>query len=135
MSKKVSFDFDSTLDRIDIQNYALSLFREGYDVWICTMRFDDNELRRRFGSMYPNEDLWEVAEDTGIPRENVIFTGQGDKWPFLKKYGPFLFHIDDDGIELKLIKKHLPETVAVQSMAPSHIWMKECQKALNGDNI
>jgi len=39
--RKVSFDFDSTLSRKDVQDFAKKLVSEGYEVWIVTSRFDD----------------------------------------------------------------------------------------------
>ena len=38
---KVSFDFDGTLSRKDVQEYAKSLVNSGLEVWIVTSRFDD----------------------------------------------------------------------------------------------
>jgi hypothetical protein len=39
--KKISFDFDSTLDRKLVQDFAYSLIKRGYEVWILTSRFED----------------------------------------------------------------------------------------------
>ena len=36
MKGKVSFDFDSTLDRKDVQRFAKQLIDDGYEVWIKT---------------------------------------------------------------------------------------------------
>ena len=38
---KVSFDFDSTLSRKDVQSFAKELVDRGLEVWIVTSRFDD----------------------------------------------------------------------------------------------
>ena len=43
---KVSFDFDGTLSRKDVQNFAKSLVNTGYDVWIVTSRFDDESAMK-----------------------------------------------------------------------------------------
>jgi hypothetical protein len=39
--KKVSFDFDSTLSRDDVQEFASDLIDLGFDVWVVTSRFND----------------------------------------------------------------------------------------------
>lgn len=99
MSKKykISFDFDSTLDREDVQEFAKELVRAGHDVWITTSRFDtESSLKKGWWWIRSqNEYLFEVAEECGIPKENVVFTTMIDKINFLEGKG-FLFHLDDD---------------------------------------
>jgi len=42
MDKKiVTFDFDATLSRPDVQEYAKELIEKGIDVWVVTARYDD----------------------------------------------------------------------------------------------
>jgi len=36
---KVSFDFDATLSRYDVEEYATELIQRNIDVYICTSRF------------------------------------------------------------------------------------------------
>jgi restriction endonuclease Mrr len=42
---KISFDFDSTLDREDVQEFAKELVEKGHDVWITTSRFSNDDER------------------------------------------------------------------------------------------
>jgi len=103
---KVSFDFDSTLDRFDVQAFASSLVNKGYDVWIVTSRCDTEKAEAKgwWWVVKNNEELYKVAEDVGIKRENIVFTEFADKIEFLKDKG-FLFHLDDDVDELTAILK------------------------------
>jgi hypothetical protein len=75
-SKKCSLDYDSTLDRDDVQELAKTLVEMGYDVFIVTSRCDtDRALARGWHWVKrQNEQLYEVAERCSIKRENIIFT-------------------------------------------------------------
>ena len=42
---KVSFDFDGTLSRKDVQKLAKELVSEGHEVWIVTSRFSDEAAK------------------------------------------------------------------------------------------
>ena len=97
--KKVSFDFDATLSRKDVQSYARSLIAKGFDVWICTSRLEPEKAPTKEW----NDDLFLVADDLGIKRENIIFCNYETKAVLLKDKG-FVFHIDDDNIELSFIR-------------------------------
>lgn len=88
---KVSFDFDQTLDREDVQEYAKSLIKRGIEVWICTAR--PNDPKRM-----DNSDIYEVATTVGIPKDRIIFTNYEFKLPYLKD---FLWHLDDEVTELR----------------------------------
>lgn len=101
---KVSFDFDGTLSRKDVQKYARELVDKGFDVWIVTSRVN-TETALKNGWHWiekQNQDLYNVAEECGILRENIKFTDHVDKIVFLKGKN-FKFHLDDDEIELMLI--------------------------------
>lgn len=99
--KKVSFDFDSTLDREDVQKVAKRLVELGFEVWIVTSRVSDETLKVRFLHTPPNwnKDLFDVADALGIRRSQIKFTEFEDKIGFLKDKN-FLFHLDDDSEEL-----------------------------------
>ena len=97
---KASFDFDSTLDIPSVQKFAKKLVRKGIEVWIVTSRVSE-----RFGNPNWNFDLFRVAREVGIKEENIHFTEGDDKWKFLKDKG-FLFHLDDDCIELELLEEN-----------------------------
>jgi hypothetical protein len=97
---KVSFDFDSTLSIPSVQKVARELVKRGVEVWIVTSRVSE-----RFGLPHWNNDLYKVAEDCGIKKENIHYTEGGDKWEFLENK-EFLFHLDDCTIECELIKEN-----------------------------
>jgi hypothetical protein len=98
---KVSFDFDSTLSRKDVQEFAKELVNEGNEVWIVTSRFDDESAMKKNWHWIKgqNQKLFDVAEDCGIKKENIHFTCMESKSIFIKNKG-FVFHLDDDDFEL-----------------------------------
>jgi hypothetical protein len=107
---KVSFDYDDTLSRKDIQKYANSLIKAGHEVWITTSRYDAVEKYATEGqplwkTLHLPEawnELFEVAEQLGIPKEQILFTNKQSKVDYIEKQG-FLWHLDDDVKELFLI--------------------------------
>ena len=98
---KVSFDFDSTLSRKDVQEFAKQLVNEGHEVWIVTSRFDDESALEKNWHWVrgQNKTVFDVAQFCGIKPENIKFTCMESKSIFLKDKG-FAFHVDDDPIEL-----------------------------------
>lgn len=98
---KVSFDFDSTLSRKDVQEFAKQLVNEGHEVWIVTSRFDDESAMKKNWNWIvgQNQKVFEIAEYCGIKTEHIKFTCMESKSLFLK-YKGFVFHVDDDVIEL-----------------------------------
>jgi len=98
---KVSFDFDNTLSRKDVQKFAKELVDDGHEVWIVTSRFSNEAVADKgwYWIVDQNKKLFKVAEECGIKKENIHFTNQQPKVLFLKGKG-FLFHLDDDVIEL-----------------------------------
>lgn len=111
---KVSFDFDGTIDRPEVQQYAQSLIKRGIEVWIITTRYDanhDHRWREKFpeeewAAIYdnhdgdPNHHLWGVAEKICIPKHHVRFTCMEYKHTYLKGT-KFVFHLDDNPEEFK----------------------------------
>jgi hypothetical protein len=114
MSKlKVSFDFDGTLGVLNIQGFAKKLIKEGIEVHITTSRFDTlDKYTPEFCNKYEIEDLekehnylFKVAKQLGIPKEHIHFTNMVNKIEFFNEYGQeFLFHLDDDEVEIDLLK-------------------------------
>ena len=98
---KVSFDFDGTLSRSDVQAFAKELIEKGIDVWIVTSRISTKPALKKGWHWIKkqNDDLYKVAESVGIPKGKIVFTEHIDKIVFLKDKG-FLFHLDDDEWEL-----------------------------------
>ena len=124
MSKKVSFDFDSTLSIDKIEEFAKELVQRGFEVWIVTTRHTTNFD----GGLRDNSDLFETALRCGISFGNIHFTNGKDKWGFLKDK-EFIFHIDDDWHELKTIKSNVDGTVPISSFGNPK-WKHRCIKAL-----
>ena len=127
---KVSFDFDGTLSRKDVQSFAKELVNSGYDVWIVTSRCSTEEARKKawWWIEKQNQQLYDVAEECGIPREKIVFTEHIDKIVFLKDKD-FVFHLDDDEHELILIME------SKDSCTPLNVdhfsWRENCLEVLN----
>lgn len=129
---KVSFDFDGTLSRKDVQDFAKSLVDRGYDVWIVTSRIATEPALKKGWHWIErqNQELYDVAENVGIKRENIVFTEFVDKVEFLKGKG-FVFHIDDDTDELMAIlsSKDSCKTVNVEHFE----WKETCENILHNN--
>lgn len=127
--KKVSFDFDSTLSRKDVQEYAKSLVNNGLEVWIVTSRFDSEtgEKKGWWWTKRQNQKLFDVAEKCGIKKENIKFTKMVDKIEFLKGRN-FIFHLDDCDVEIELIKESGDDCVGVCVDVDG--WKEKCDKII-----
>ena len=129
---KVSFDFDSTLSRPDVQRFAKELVSEGVEVWIITSRTSVEQcLEENRGEWFinriseSNEKLFKVADEVGIKREHIIFCNFIDKIDFIKgKY--FLFHLDDDSDELIAIMESKDPCKPINVEHPD--WESDCRK-------
>lgn len=108
----VTFDFDGTLSRKDVQEYALELISKGVDVWVVTSRYD--ELHKHRYQINPtNDDLWEVTDRLNIPRWKVRFTCMEWKAPYLFHTNS-VFHLDDNNDEFFEMRKLKCKTKAIQ---------------------
>lgn len=124
---KVSFDFDSTLDRKDVQQFAKELVNDGVEVWIVTSRCATEPALAKgwYWVEKQNQELYDVAEEVGIPREKIVFTEHVDKIEYLQGKG-FLFHIDDDMDELIEI---LNSKDPCKPINVNHFeWEQDCRK-------
>lgn len=119
---KVSFDFDETLDREEIQEYAKELIQKGIEVWICTARTPDEECD---WATDWNDDLFEVSDRLGIPRKRVIFTNMWDKFKFLPK--EVLWHLEDNSAEIRSMNK-FSKVFAIDSLGK--FWKEKCEYLL-----
>jgi len=127
---KVSFDFDSTLSRSDVQKFAKDLVNEGLEVWIVTSRFDDETGMSKNWHWIKgqNQRLFDVADECGIKKENIKFTCMESKSLFLEGKG-FVFHLDDDDIELMDI---LETKDSCRAIHVDHFeWEETCRDILN----
>lgn len=100
--KKVSFDFDETLDNLHVQEYAAKLVRKGYDVHILTSRMPSDAP----GWQWSNNDLFKVAKRLGIKKSNIHFTSFTPKHIFFENHKDFIFHLDNDDNEINGINEH-----------------------------
>ena len=130
---KVSFDFDSTLDRKDVQSFAKELVIDGHEVWIVTTRVSDEmannypiDFKNRV--LKANRKLFRVADNIGIKRNNIIFTGFVNKIEFIKGNN-FIFHLDDDPDELMKIFNN-PDPCKPINVGHFE-WESDCRKILN----
>lgn len=127
---KVSFDFDGTLSRQDVQRFAKELIAAGHEVWIVTSRISTKPAVEKGWHWIKrqNEDLYKVAESVGIPESRIVFTEHIDKIVFLKDKG-FAFHLDDDEWELMQIMN------SKDTCKPLHVdhfeWKENCLAVLN----
>lgn len=121
--QQVSFDFDSTLDREDVQEFAKELIELGVEVWIITSRFQENDTTR----INWNDDLFLVADKLGIDRNHIIFTEMLDKHVFINKMN-LTWHLDDDSMELKNIGR-FTKTKGI-SVFGNSTWKNKCLKYL-----
>lgn len=108
--KRVSFDFDRTLSRKDVQSYAKDLIAKGVEVWILTSRFENPQHYSWWETNKDinHNDLFAVAQELGIPKSRIMFTNMEEKWLFFNrnKRLEFLFHLDDDPVELGAISRN-----------------------------
>lgn len=127
MNKKVSFDFDGTLEFDNVQKYAKELIDKGIEVWVVTTRWDENH-KHKYPTNATLDDLWEVVDRLGIPRWHVRFTCMEWKCTYLKGTN-FVWHLDDNPTEFKMAKQ---EEVNVPMIdVDSSDWMYKCEDLLN----
>lgn len=126
MRKIVTFDFDCTLSRKDVQDYAISLIKKGVDVYVLTSRYD--ELHKHRYKLNPtNEDLYKVTDRLGIERAKIRFQCMRPKAEYL--FGTnVIWHLDDDYIEVNEINR---ETNAIGISVIGSGWKHKCNKLLD----
>jgi hypothetical protein len=137
---KVSFDFDGTLARESIQKYAKELVDLGYEVHIVTARYDAiPKYTKEFMHKYQIEDLqrqfdylFEVADEIGIPRDRIHFTNMISKHFFFEENKGFLWHLDDDRVEIDSINEYT-STVGISCSGQS-TWVNKCNRLLTAAN-
>ena len=132
--KKVSFDFDGTLEMSHIKNYAKELVSRGIEVWIVTARYDNDTYMKQFSTTRENadkanNDLFEIATQVGIPTNQIVFMNQLWKYTFFKDHPEFAWHIDDDWLENSGISRH-SKVKGINSWGNSS-WKTKCERYLN----
>jgi len=135
---KVSFDFDCTLDRKCMQDYAALAMSKGVEAWIVTSRLDDKTYSLKYFTsldigILANADLYEVSSNLGIPRDRVVFTNGEYKWHFFKANPGFAWHIDDDWMENNYIIRYA-KTPSINSWGNSS-WSTKCTRILRKHGV
>jgi hypothetical protein len=97
--KAISFDFDGTLTRSDVQKFASQLISKGNRVCVLTSRLSDTEAPTKEW----NNDLWDVCNSLGITE--VYFTNGSWKFHYFDKIG-IKVHLDDDNQEINKINSN-----------------------------
>jgi len=138
---KVSFDFDGTLEKEHVREYAKELIGRGIEVWIVTTRYDSNHRHRwnltfpgaQWANAYvsndndPNFHLWGVAEWLGIPRHHVRFTCMEWKYTYLDGT-KFVWHLDDNEEEFSEARANGCSVTMIQVNSGS--WKEKCEKLI-----
>lgn len=116
---KISFDFDETLSYESVQDFV-RFCQKNYDVevWIVTGRINDKY----------NTDLYEIADQLNIPHDHIIFMNHANKSEFFKS-SDFLFHVDDDFIELEFIQEET-DVIGIDVRCDVE-WKEKCLTLLN----
>lgn len=137
--KKVSFDFDGCLGhRADIQEFCKKLMqRDDVEVWIVTSRpefpeqhFPSWDERSDEFKWSNDDDLFPLAAELGIPRERIVFTWWNFKAEWFKEHGQdFVFHLDDDTVELREMRGVVSNIMAVCCCGSGN-WESKCLRAL-----
>ena len=132
--KSISFDFDSTLSQKHVQDFASSLIRQGFDIWIITSRKPDGaDPKYKQNGMWvhvDNSDLFQVSDKLGIKREQIIFTSHELKSDIINEMQlHFIFHLDDDWVELNHINRET-NTVGISCFGTSN-WKNKCKKLIS----
>jgi len=122
----VSFDYDNTLTREDVQEFCKDLLVQGYDVYVTTARYNDDNVWR-WNYVPNNNDLYATIDKLGISRERVHFTNMMPKAEYLATKN-FIWHLDDDIIELENIKEAKLETKGIPLLIGN--WKHKCKKLL-----
>jgi len=112
----VSFDFDGTLSHKEVQEFAEIIINKGFEVWIVTARFD-----------YDTYPVFDVAESLKIPKERIVFMNMYLKAEYFEKNSNFVWHLDNDVIELEFINR---DTKVIGINVKNDNYKEECLKLL-----
>lgn len=131
----VSFDFDDTLTKSHIQEYAKYLVDRGENVFVITTRYDflhshlyDEDIKSMVSTLEElNLDLWMITDKIGIPRERVFFTNMQNKSKFIKDT-KLVWHLDNNIYELYEMKKEKCKTIGISTHSSS--WKNKCERIL-----
>jgi hypothetical protein len=129
-NKTVSFDFDSTLNRHDITDFCKSLILKGIDVWVVTSRASEDDqpnwIINGVQSKRGNDDLFDLTDSLGIPRNQIIFTNHEFKSNYLPS--GCIWHLDDDWTEIRDINTNT--NIKGISQFGNKNWKQDCLSLL-----
>jgi len=123
--KKISFDFDETLEFKEVQDYAKELIERGFEVWIVTTRWEDPS---KYSFHVTHENIWKAIEYTGIKKEHIHFNNMEYKHSFFEKNNDFIFHLDDNPDEKRLMSQN----TTVPCVVFGYRWKDKCEVILKG---
>lgn len=128
--KRVSFDFDDTLSHGNVQAFAKWCKKQDCEVWVVTARLPDDKAP----SENWNDDLWWVVKHLGLNKDHVVFTSYTSKHEFFwaDDKQDFLFHLDDDPDEKRMLDVHCPNLVAMNHLEDLE-WEEKLTKLVNPD--
>jgi len=90
----VAFDFDGTIDDTMLQSLATKLRSERNEIWIVTMRRNDE---------FNNSVINKVLSNIGVSKLNVIYCNNKPKWECLNAINADIY-IDNITDEFEVIK-------------------------------
>lgn len=129
---KVSFDFDNTLSRTEVQDYCKELIERGIDVWVCTSRYNDDN-KHKYPLNPSNNDMYMITDCLDIPREKIIFTNRCMKVNHLEG---FLWHLDDDRLENdNLNVSRETDCIGIDSLKPFRFLCDKLIRLNNSDYV
>jgi hypothetical protein len=116
---KVSFDWDGSLERESVKEYARELIDRDIEVYIVTSRYNNTKALEYYGTSV-NDEIFNTAEELGIPIKNIIFTNMEWKYTYFKNNLDYLFHIDDSSQELAFIYRFAKPIAALSCVMDSY---------------
>ena len=133
---KISFDFDGCLSKPKVQKYAKELVNKGIDVHIVTRRYENTAMYTKrdiinFGILNlidEHNDLFRIAEEVGIKKENIHFMNMANKELFFIENSDFIWHLDDVHKEIEEINAST-NTIGISVYCN---YRNKCNKLING---
>ena len=126
--KRVSFDFDATLNINVVGDYAKELVSRGIDVWVTTSRMDNIQ-----GNPNWNDDLFAEVFRLGLDLTKVHFTNIERKCDYFKRVdSDFIWHLDDDWQEITEIKASEIPIIGITHFGNPD-WKEQCEALLTDD--
>lgn len=91
-----AFDYDGVLDNAQIQDFVLKVRQQGNELWVCTMRSDND---------FNNNVMKPVLDKLGLNKRSVIFCSGKAKWEYLQGINADIY-IDNITDEFEILKNH-----------------------------